>query len=138
MCTPCVRAWIRFDLLVAGGSGLDLDQIATSGTREFMKRQVTRHDCLLTLLAMGTNEVKQCAVRKNIFCNGPTRAAEAGKNLLYTNTMSSTNQSRKDPFMYYLSPYLPYFQVSTVSSLLEQWTQLYSWPWKIIGARGLM
>jgi len=48
------------------------------------KRQATQHDCLPSLLAMGTKELKYCTVRKTIFCTGPTRAAKAEQKTFVT------------------------------------------------------
>ncbi len=48
------------------------------------KRQATQHGCLPSMLSDGAKELKQCTVRKIIFCTGPTRAAKAEeKSLVY-------------------------------------------------------
>ncbi len=52
---------------------------------------------------MRTNEVKNCTLRKKVFCTGP----EEGKMKIST---SPTNQPRKDSFhLYFLSPHLSQF-----------------------------
>jgi hypothetical protein len=59
--------------------------LARSRQRVETKRQAT-HTARLHApgcLAMRTNKVKKCAMRKIIFCTGLTKAAKVGQNLLY-------------------------------------------------------
>ncbi len=77
------------------------------------KRQATQHDCLPSLLAMGTKEQKNCMVWKTIFCTGLTRAAKAEQNNSCNGMTSPTNPPAKDPFNFFSqNPLLPQFEQS--------------------------
>ncbi len=73
-----------------------------------IKRQVTRHDCLPSLLSDGDKStVKKWPVRKKIFCTGQGRTK-----ISCTGTTSPANQPRKDPCqMYSLSPHIIGLQI---------------------------
>ncbi len=83
--------------------------------------------------AMGTHKVKE--VRIKMFCTGLTRAAEAGKKIYFTGTMSQIHQPSKDPFLlYFISLHLPQFQQSggathpSLVSLKKQFTWFFKCP----------
>jgi hypothetical protein len=62
---------------------------------------------------MGTNKVKKCKVRKIIFGTGLTRAAKAGKNLLYRH--EEPNEPTKERPLSFVLFKSPFTSVSSVS-----------------------
>jgi hypothetical protein len=60
-----------------------------SGPHTHIKRQATQHDCLPSLLGMGSNEVKSRKVREKIYRTWPTGAAKAGQISLVRNNESN-------------------------------------------------
>jgi hypothetical protein len=59
---------------------------------------------------MGTNEVKECAVRKKNILYWANKSSQGRTKISWTGTTSPTNQSRKDPFNMSLN--MPQFQES--------------------------
>jgi hypothetical protein len=84
-------------------------------------------DACLACWAMGTKELKQCMVMKNIFCAGPTGAAKAEqKSLVPARQPQRVNQGRTLSFVFFDSPFASVSRVSRSHPSLVSLTILYT------------
>jgi hypothetical protein len=95
-------------------------------TETHIKRQATRHDCLPSWLAMGTNELKKCTTRKTIFCTETTKAAKAGQKSLEPH--EKPNEATKEEPLYFYSLSTPFASVSTGATPLYTVKRLAIFP----------
>ncbi len=77
------------------------------------KRQATQHDCMPSLLGGGYKLVEIVYGEGKKLVLGRLEQARQDQNVLYTGTISPTNQPRKDPLhLYSMSPHLSQLQQS--------------------------